>query len=77
MFSSAIVVLPDVLDNPLQPLDPILKHRNEHFLVDFTENSAYCAFEGLAVQKMDSSDLWFYETKEKGVVQGQVWAIGP
>jgi hypothetical protein len=64
-FCVIIVLLPIVLDHPLQPLDPIQKHRNEHLSVDFTDNSAYCAFQGRPVREMDSLDLLFQKTKEE------------
>jgi hypothetical protein len=72
----ALVVLSIVLDNPLKPLDPIQKHSNEHFSVDFTEKSACCAYEGLLVREMASLDLFFQKTKEEEVTRDQVLAIG-
>jgi hypothetical protein len=72
LFYSAIVALPVVLNHPLKRLDPIQRHRNELFSVDFTENSAFGAFEGLSVRKTDSLDVLFQKAKEEEATRGQV-----
>jgi hypothetical protein len=75
IFYSAIVVLTAVLADPVKPLDPIQEHGNEHILVDLTEYSAYCAFQGLPVREINSLDLLFEKTKEEEVTQDKVRAI--
>jgi hypothetical protein len=62
-----IAILSIVLDYSLKPLDPILKHRNEHLSVDFAEYLVDRTFSTVPVRKVDSLQLLFQKTEEKEI----------